>query len=67
VLAQSSIVGVAAVGMTIVMILGGFDLSIGAIAAASGLVACVVFGEGQPFFMGLGIAASIGCGIGSEY
>ena len=30
ILAQSSMVGVAAVGMTVVMILGGFDLSIGA-------------------------------------
>ena len=31
ILAQSSMVGVAAVGMTVVMILGGFDLSIGSI------------------------------------
>jgi ribose/xylose/arabinose/galactoside ABC-type transport system permease subunit len=62
VLAQSSMVGVAAVGMTVVMILGGFDLSIGAIAALSGLVAVLVFGEGQPMFMALGIVACIGTG-----
>ena len=64
VLAQSSIVGVVSVGMTIVMVLGGFDLSIGAIAALSGLVAVVVFGHGDPLSMALGVAAALGCGVG---
>ena len=63
VLAQSSIVGVVAIGMTIVMIAGGFDLSVGATAALSGMVAVVVFGHGAPLFMALGVAAAIGCGI----
>lgn len=63
ILAQTSMVGVAAVGMTVVMILGGFDLSIGAIAAVSGLVAVLVFGDGQPLFMALGVIACIGTGI----
>ena len=62
ILAQSSMVGVAAVGMTVVMILGGFDLSIGAVAALTGLVAVLVFGDGQPLFMALGIVACIGTG-----
>lgn len=63
ILAQSSMVGVAAVGMTVVMILGGFDLSIGAIAAVTGLVAVLIFGDGQPLFMALGIVACIGTGV----
>ena len=63
VLAQSSIVGVVAIGMTIVMIAGGFDLSVGATAALSGMVAVVVFGHGAPLLMALGVAAAIGCGI----
>ena len=63
ILAQSSMVGVAAVGMTVVMILGGFDLSIGAIAALSGLVGVLVFGTGEPLFMALGVLACIGTGI----
>ena len=63
ILAQSSMVGVAAVGMTVVMILGGFDLSIGAIAAVTGLVAVLVFGDGQPLFMALGAVACIGTGV----
>ena len=63
VLAQSSIVGVVAIGMTLVMILGGFDLSVGAVAALSGLCAVVVFGHGDPLHMALGVAAAIGCGI----
>ncbi len=64
VLAQSSIVGIVAIGMTIVMILGGFDLSVGAIAAFSGLAAVLVFGHGDPVHMGLGVVAAIGSGIG---
>ena len=63
VLAQSSIVGIVAIGMTLVMILGGFDLSVGAIAALSGLCAVVVFGHGDPLHMALGVGAAIGCGI----
>ena len=62
ILAQSSMVGVAAVGMTVVMILGGFDLSIGAIAAVTGLVAVLIFGTGDPLFLALGCLACIGTG-----
>src|SRR5277367_2488780 len=51
VLAQSSIVGVVSIGMTLVMILGGFDLSVGAVAALSGLCAVVVFDHGDPLHM----------------
>jgi putative xylitol transport system permease protein len=64
VFAQSSIAGIVSVGMTIVMILGGFDLSIGAVAAASGLVAVLVFQEGGLQWMLLGSAAAILCGLG---
>ena len=63
VLAQSSIVGVVSIGMTLVMILGGFDLSVGAVAALSGLCAVVVFGHGDPLHIALGVGAAIGCGI----
>ena len=63
VLAQSSIVGVVSIGMTLVMILGGFDLSVGAVAALAGSCAVVVFGHGDPLHMALGVGAAIGCGI----
>jgi ribose transport system permease protein len=63
VLAQSSIVGIVAIGMTIVMIAGGFDLSIGATAALAGLVAVIVFDHGEPIFMALGIVAALASGI----
>ena len=62
ILAQSSMVGVAAIGMTVVMILGGFDLSIGAIAALTGLVAVLIIGDGHPVMMVLGALACIGTG-----
>ena len=43
---QSSIIGVLAVGQTIVIILGGFDLSVGAVAALAGVVCYLIFGYG---------------------
>ena len=48
--------------MTVVMILGGFDLSIGAIAAVTGLGAVLIFGTGDPLFLALGCLACIGTG-----
>jgi ribose/xylose/arabinose/galactoside ABC-type transport system permease subunit len=64
VLAQSSIVGIAAIGMTVVMIIGGFDLSVGATAAFAGLVAVLGFGQGGAAHMALGVFAAIASGIG---
>ena len=43
---QSSIIGVLAVGQTIVIILGGFDLSVGAVAALAGVICYLIFGFG---------------------
>ena len=64
VLAQSSIVGIVAVGMTIVMIIGGFDLSVGATAAFSGLAAVLAFSHGGALQMTFGVLAAIGSGVG---
>ncbi|MDO9415493.1 MAG: ABC transporter permease [Pararhizobium sp.] len=41
---QSSIIGILAVGQTMVIILGGFDLSVGAVAALAGVVCFLGFG-----------------------
>jgi ribose/xylose/arabinose/galactoside ABC-type transport system permease subunit len=62
---QSSIIGVLAVGQTIVIILGGFDLSVGAVAALAGVICFLVFGYGAGSGMvALGIAAAVaGCAI----
>ncbi|SFO38456.1 ABC transporter permease [Actinomadura madurae] len=44
VLQQASIIGVIAIGQTMVLILGGFDLSVGAVAAMAGVATYLFFG-----------------------
>lgn len=57
---QASIIGVLAVGQTLVIILGGFDLSVGTVAALAGVVCYMVFGHGDGAgIVVLGIAASL--------
>ena len=55
-LVQSSIMAVIAIGMTFVVIGGGFDLSVGSTVALSGCVAAMVM-------LKLGIAAGVAAGI----
>ena len=65
---QSSIIGVLAIGETLAIILGGFDLSVGAVAALAGVLAYLSFGLGDSaavVVLGIGGAlaacAIIGC------
>jgi ribose/xylose/arabinose/galactoside ABC-type transport system permease subunit len=63
-LRQNAIIGIMACGMTFAIVLGGFDLSVGAVAGASSVVAAkliVGVGPGR-FFSGADIAVGvIGC------
>ena len=56
-----SIVGIATVGETIVIISGGFDLSIGSVMAASAMLSAWLVSMGLPVY--LAFPASIGLGI----
>src|SRR6267154_3731368 len=56
ILVQSSIMAVIAIGMTFVIVGGGFDLSVGSTAALSGCIASMVMLEA-------GIAAGVAAGI----
>jgi ribose/xylose/arabinose/galactoside ABC-type transport system permease subunit len=57
---QSSIIGVLAVGETMVVILGGFDLSVGAVAAVAGVLCYLIFGVGGGIFVAaLGVVGSL--------
>src|SRR4249920_293056 len=56
ILVQSSIMAVIALGMTFVIVGGGFDLSVGSTAALSGCVASMVMLEA-------GIAAGVVAGV----
>lgn len=62
---QSSIIGVIAVGQTLVLILGGFDLSVGTVAALSGVICYMIFGMGDgSAIVALGVVAALaGCAI----
>src|SRR6476646_1730607 len=56
ILVQSSIMAVIAMGMTFVIVGGGFDLSVGSTAALAGCVAAMVM-------LAAGIAAGVAAGI----
>ncbi len=57
---QVSILGVVAFTMTIVMVLGDFDLSVGTMASLAGIVAAVIFRDQQPVMVGVGAALFMG-------
>src|SRR3989442_14035048 len=58
-LLQSSIMSVIAMGMTFVIVAGGFDLSVGSVAALSGCVAALVM-------LKTTIAAGVAAGIAAR-
>ena len=58
---QSAIIGVLSVGMTIVIITGGIDLSVGSIVALSGIVFGLALRTGVP----VALAALLGLGSGA--
>ncbi|MPR25980.1 ABC transporter permease [Microvirga tunisiensis] len=62
---QASIIGIIAIGQTMVIILGGVDLSVGAVAALSGVVCYLMFGLGGGGLAMVGgvVAALTACAI----
>jgi ribose transport system permease protein len=57
---QVSMLTVVAAGMTIVMVMGDFDLSVGSTASLSGVVAAVLFTFGCPIWQAVGGALVVG-------
>lgn len=57
---QLSMLIVVAVTMTVVMVMGDFDLSVGAMASLSGVVAAVLFAQGLPVPVALAVALAVG-------
>lgn len=64
ILAQSSVVGIAAVGATFVIITGGIDLSVGSSVALSGMVAAVLVNGGMPPLLGVLLCVGVALAIG---
>ena len=57
---QISMLAVVAFTMTIVMVMNDFDLSVGAMASLAGIVAAVLFSQGQPVLAGVSVALLVG-------
>lgn len=57
---QISMLGVVAFTMTVVMSMGDFDLSVGAMASLAGVVAAVLFVAGWPVSMAIAAALAVG-------
>lgn len=66
ILQQASMVGIVACGMQLMIISGGFDLSVGAIAAAAGCIAAAVsLTAGVPAGILAGLVLGLAIGIGN--
>lgn len=57
---QMSMLAVVAFTMTIVMVMGDFDLSVGSMASLAGVVAAVLFSQGFPVAAGIAAALAVG-------
>lgn len=62
---QSSVVGIAAVGATFVIITSGIDLSVGANVALSGMAAALLASNGLNGFAAIAVALAVAAGIGA--
>lgn len=65
ILRQAAILNILGIGMTVVIITGGIDLSNGAVLALSSCVAGILLKSGLPISIGIATAVAIGCCCGS--
>lgn len=61
---QAALINILGVGMTLVILTGGIDLSNGAVLALSSCVSAIYMKSGGPFGIGCAIALAIGLGCG---
>jgi len=61
---QTAVINIMALGMTVVIISGGIDLSVGSILALAGLLGSMTMGKhGIPFGLAIGLIAGTACGL----
>lgn len=62
---QTAVINIMALGMTLIIISGGIDLSVGAILAMSGLLGTMAMEKGQPILAGIlaGLLTGAACGL----
>ena len=63
-LQQASIPGIVAIGMTIVIILGGIDLSVGSVAAFAGMISSILVSAGIPIVISILAGVALGAVLG---
>lgn len=65
VIRQTAVINIMALGMTMIIIAGGIDLSVGSIMALCGLLGAMTVAQGQPILLGLavGLLTGVACGI----
>ena len=61
---QISVVGICAVGMTMVILTGGIDLSIGSVIGLTSAIAAVMMSGGMPIWLAVLVALALGVVIG---
>ncbi len=57
--------GIVVIGMTILMVSGGFDLSVGSTYGLSAIVVALLISEGFPVWPGIAVGLLIGLGMGT--
>lgn len=65
ILRQASINGIVSVGMTLVILTGGIDLSVGSILALSAVISADLMTRGVPVFWSVLTALAVGAGLGA--
>src|SRR3989441_13029716 len=63
---QSAVINILALGMTLIMVSGGIDLSVGSVMAFSGICGTMVLQSGAPLYASVagGMLAGAGWGLG---
>jgi ribose transport system permease protein len=63
-LQQASIPGIVAIGMTVVIIIGGIDLSVGSVAAFAGMISAILISKGMPVVIAVLAGVLLGAALG---
>jgi ribose transport system permease protein len=65
VIRQTAVINIMALGMTLIIVTGGIDLSVGAILAMGGLLGTMTMAAGKPILVGVvaGILTGMVCGL----
>lgn len=61
---QASIPGIVAIGMTLVIIISGIDLSVGSVAAFAGMISAILVSKNVPIIIAVLAGVVLGAALG---